>query len=236
MVLDFLGPRHDRAIDANEQIQRMSEIYCQLSRKIEELVSRNITPLCVAGDCVSALGVLAGLQRAGREPSCIVWLDAHGDFHTWDTTRTGYLGGMPLAMMVGRGDQRIANGVGLRCYPEDRIVLAGSRAVDPGEREALERSDIVRCDISQVKNFICEKSNIYLHFDTDVVYDPERLPALKYHVGHGPSYSDISSFFLSLSDVDISAVSVSAWDSEADTHNKTTKGILLLLDKLVNRI
>ncbi len=60
-----------------------------------------------AGDCVASLGVAAGLQRAGIEPS-VAWLDAHGDFNTWETTPSGFMGGMPLAVLAGLGDQSIS--------------------------------------------------------------------------------------------------------------------------------
>jgi arginase len=52
--------------------------------------------------------VLAGLQRAGLEPM-VVWLDAHGDFNTDETTITGYVAGMPIAMITGRGNQSRAD-------------------------------------------------------------------------------------------------------------------------------
>jgi arginase len=53
-----------------------------------------------SGDCTTALGAVAGLQHAGIDPG-IVWLDAHGDAQTLETTASGYLGGLPLRLLVG---------------------------------------------------------------------------------------------------------------------------------------
>jgi arginase len=63
----------------------------------------------IAGDCVATMGVLAGLHDAGITPT-LIWFDAHGDFNTWETTPSGFLGGMPLAMIVGRGEQTMPHG------------------------------------------------------------------------------------------------------------------------------
>ena len=69
---------------------------------VDEAVFGDALPLVVAGNCNVTLGVRAGLQRAGDGDAALVWLDAHGDFNTPATTETGYLDGMPLAMLCGR--------------------------------------------------------------------------------------------------------------------------------------
>src|SRR2546430_13730121 len=53
--------------------------------------------------------------------------DAHGDFNTWETTRSGFLGGMPLAMLAGLGEQTIVEALGVRPVAASRILLAGAR-------------------------------------------------------------------------------------------------------------
>jgi arginase len=79
-------------------------------------------PVIVCGDCCTALGVVAGLQAAGRGVG-IVWFDAHGDVQTPETTTSGYLGGMPLRLLAGYRPELIAARLGLRPVPEDQIVL-----------------------------------------------------------------------------------------------------------------
>jgi arginase len=80
----------------------------------------------IAGDCCTSLGVAAGLLAAGIDPT-LIWFDAHGDFNTWETTPSGFLGGMPLAMLAGRGEQTIVHGVGLKNLEESNIYLADAR-------------------------------------------------------------------------------------------------------------
>jgi arginase len=79
---------------------RMAVLYEALATE----VAGTADPVVYAGDCVSIIGVLAGLYRRGVEPT-IVFFDAHGDFNTWETTPSGFIGGMPLAMITGRGSR-----------------------------------------------------------------------------------------------------------------------------------
>jgi arginase len=224
--------RDVKIVDSDEKIRRMAEVYSLLSQRIAEIAGSGAIPVSIAGDCVSTLGVLAGLQKANRQPDRLLWLDAHGDFHTWETTQTQYIGGMPLAMLVGRGDQRIVARVGLSPYPEDRIVLSDGRDLDPGEREALARSKIVRCRIDRVLECLPPDEALYVHWDTDVVDAEREMPALKYIVESGPGYSDMASLFKSLAGRDIVAISVSAWHAERDLDNRTARASLALLHEL----
>lgn len=240
-VLNVPDFKQTKVPDPNEQLRRMGEIYALLSETVKETVSDGSLPVSIAGDCVSALGVLGGLQKAGKQPDRILWLDAHGDFHTWETTQTRYVGGMPLAMLVGRDDRRKISRyavspfmeiVGLGPYPESQIVLSDARDLDPGEKEAIENSKITRCRIADIYKHLVPGETLYLHWDTDVVDAETEMPALKYHVKSGPTYSEISELFKALRNKNIIAVSVSAWHEQKDSDNKTAIACLRLLKEL----
>lgn len=218
--------------NSDEKIERMAEIYLKLSEKIKQVIENGNIPLSIAGDCVSSIGVLAGLQKADKEPDRIIWLDAHGDFHTWETSQTKYIGGMPLAMLVGRGDQRIVSAVGMQSYPENQIILSDARDLDSGEKKALINSKIVMCKVENILEQIKPTESLYIHFDTDVIDAENEMPALKYHVKLGPKYNDISSLFKLLKNKNVVAISVSAWHEEKDVHNKTAIACLNLLRDL----
>lgn len=227
--------------DANEKMRRMGHIYALLADKVRQIAQRGDQPVSIAGDCFSSLGVLAGLQKAGKQPDRILWLDAHGDFHTWQTTQTKYLGGMPLAVLTGRPDRRkesrnaigaFVATVGVLPYPEEKIILSDARDLDPGEKEALEGSNILTCKIDDICKHISPDESLYLHFDTDVIDAKEVLPALKYHVRAGPDHNDISGLFKSLRSYNIVAISVSAWHEEEDLDNRTAIACLNLLKEL----
>ena len=231
-ILEVPEFKETEVTDSDEKIQRMGKVYSILSEKVKDAVNDGLIPVSIAGDCLSALGVLAGLQKANEEPDRILWLDAHGDFHTWETTQTKYIGGMPLAMLVGHGDQRIATAIGLNPYPENQIILSDGRDLDQGEREALQSSKIIKCSIGNIFKHISQDENIYLHWDTDVVDAEQEKPALKYHVKSGPTYSEMGMLFETLAKRNIVAISVSAWHEERDHDNKTAIASLKLLSRL----
>lgn len=225
----------------SEKLRRMGRIYAELAERASRIAAAGMVPVSIAGDCMSTLGVLGGLQRSGREPDRILWLDAHGDFHTWATTQTKYLGGMPLAVLVGRGDRRrqdrdaigaMLATIGVTPFPEERVVLSDARDLDPGELEAVKSSDIVCCAIDKIGEHLKPGERLYLHFDSDVMDAESDIPALKYHVKAGPSFDDIAALFRSLRGPDIIAVSVSAWHEEKDHDNKAARACLALLGEL----
>jgi len=233
-----------RIDDPVEKLRNLGRLYAQLAARVAVLARDGCRPVSVAGDCVSTLGMLAGLQHAGRTPDRVLWLDAHGDFHTWSSTQTQYIGGMPLAMFVGRVDdgpdprsratRACLAAIGVQPYPPQQIVLADARDLDPGEREALLASAIVRCSLDEVLARLRPDERIYLHWDTDVIDDPVRMPALKYHVRRGPSAADMATFFRALRDHEIIAVSVSAWHAEQDGDDRTAGACLDILNTLLD--
>src|SRR5215470_13021399 len=112
-----------------------------LHRAVADAVAGAARPLLLSGDCPAGLAVAAGLQRRHREIA-VVWLDAHGDFNTPAITISGYLGGMPVAMLTGRAPELFAAPLGLRSVADHHVVLVDARDLDPAEREALTASNV----------------------------------------------------------------------------------------------
>jgi len=239
-----LDPQPEARIDDPiAKLRSLGSLYALLAARVAALARSGCRPVSLAGDCVSSLGMLAGLQQAGQSPDRVLWLDAHGDFHTWSSTQTQYIGGMPLAMFVGRVDhgpdprskaaRACLSTIGVQAYPQGQIVLADARDLDPGEREALLNSRILRCTLDEVMGQFRPRERIYLHWDTDVIDDPDRMPALKYHVRRGPGAADMTALFRALRSYDIVAVSVSAWHAEQDDDNQTALACLEILNTLL---
>lgn len=143
--------------------------------QVDDALAAGDTPLLLAADCsVSATTLPAAIRN--RPDARILWLDAHGDYNTPDTSGSGYLGGMCLAAATGEWDAGLGETV-----PAERVVLAGIRDLDPGERELLERSRATVIGASTVETLVAAKNAldgapIFVHLDTDVI-DPEHFPA-----------------------------------------------------------
>jgi arginase len=143
--------------------------------QVDDALSAGNTPVLLAADCsVSATTLPAALRH--RPDARILWLDAHGDYNTPDTTGSGYLGGMCLAAATGEWDAGLGETV-----PAERVVLAGIRDLDAGERELLEKSPATVIGASAVETLVAAKNAldgapIFVHLDLDVI-DPEHFPA-----------------------------------------------------------
>jgi arginase len=173
------------ALPAGPAPGRMTVLY----QAVADAVERTGRPLLLSGDCATALGAVAGLQRRYRDVA-VVWLDAHGDFNTPAITISGYLGGMPLAMLTGRAPELFGDALGLRPVADTDVVLADARDLDPAERDALTVSQVRRvpADPAAITSALdgFGSTPVYLHLDVDVI-DSTGLPGLRFPAGPGPS-------------------------------------------------
>lgn len=164
-----------------------------LHRAVADAVTGVTRPLLLSGDCLASLAVVAGLQQRQREIA-VVWLDAHGDFNTPASTVSGYLAGMPVAMLAGRAPEPFARPLGLRPVPEHNIVLADARDLDPAERDALAASQIRRIaatpgDFRAALSALGDLP-VYLHVDVDIL-DSTEVSGLRFPSGPGPTLADV---------------------------------------------
>jgi arginase len=160
-------------------------LYDVVANAVAESVAADGWAAVISADCTTSLGTVAGLQRAGLDPA-IVWYDAHGDVQTMETTTSGFLGGMPLRILVGYRPELAATALGLRAVAEERVVLVDARDLDPPEVEFLRDSPLRHLPVASVTPATLPEGPLYLHVDLDVV-DPTELPEVRYPAPGGPS-------------------------------------------------
>ena len=213
------------------QQERMGVLYDTLAR----WVAGTRSPVVYAGDCVSIIGVLAGLQRRAVEPT-LIFFDAHGDFHTWDTTPSGFIGGMPLAMVTGRGEQTIVEAAGLTPIPDARVILVDGRDLDPGEDTAINASGIGVLGVHEVTEENLPDGPLYLHIDGDVV-DPTDMPAMNYPAPGGPSLDDVEAAVTRIAATGrVVALSVSSWNPELPDAKRAAAAMQRIIEPLANLV
>ena len=142
-------------------------------------------PTVVSGDCLVALGTLAGVQRAGVD-AAMVWFDAHGDVHTLETTTSGYLGGLSLRLALGAHADLVAGPLGLEPLTPDRAVLVDARDLDPAEAAYLDTDGPARVAVDALDAATLPDGPLVLHVDVDVI-DARELPGLLFPAPEGPS-------------------------------------------------
>ncbi len=173
-----------------DQTESLAPIHQELADTVSDVVAGGDRPFAVLGDCCQTIPVMAGLERNGLKPT-VIWLDSHGDFNTWETSPSGFLGGMPLAMLTGRGDQRMMQAVDLSPIDDHRVVLCDGRDLDPGERMLVESSGIrfIEC-LDELDPATLPPGPLYVHLDSDAINSDE-APAFLYPAPGGPSADDM---------------------------------------------
>lgn len=213
---------------------RLGALHRSLAGLVRNLASQGVRPVCLGGDCCQAIAVLAGLHQSGIRP-ILLWLDAHGDFNTRHTSPSGFIGGMPLAMIVGRGDRTLIEQVGLEPMPEPDVLLSDARDLDPGEREGLDDSAVVHIrQVEDVPACVPAERPLCVHLDVDVL-DPEEAPAMLFPARGGPSLATVEAVAAQLRQTrPIVALSMTAWAFDRDRDGRTARACMGLLDSFTD--
>jgi arginase len=183
-------------------LEPVVEVCEQLAAAVERHCGSDDFPLVIGGDHSIALGSVAGVVRA-RGSVGVIWIDAHADFNTADSTPSGNIHGMPLAALVGIGDKRLVElgGIGRKADPT-RVVIIGSRDLDPGEKAFLREvgvnvftmKEIDRLGLAAVMEQAIElatrdTNGLHISFDMDAV-DPDYAPGVGTRVAGGLTYRE----------------------------------------------
>jgi arginase len=192
-----------------------------------------------------SLGVVAAL----RAPTSVVWLDAHGDFNTPETTVGGFIDGMALATMTGGCWSGMASAIpGFRPLDERRVVLAGARDLDPLEAKALDSSLVTRVDAEYIGAKLeaaaatCSSGAVdtHLHVDLDVL-DTSEGYANRFAVSGGVNRINLLAALEATSrHVPVASVTLSAYDPQFDADGRVarvaTEVIAVILRGVAHRV
>ena len=233
-ALASAAPEQAEINDPGAIADRSPSEMARMHRPVEAFVRRaaaeGARPISLAGDCCAAVPMLAGLRAAGVEPAQ-VWIDAHGDFNTPETSPSQFLGGMPLAMMVGRGPQWMCEAVGLEPLPEERVWLIDGRDLDPLERDALDASQINRVEVGGM-GALGLAGPVHVHIDLDVI-DANEAPGFNYPVPGGPGVEAVAEGCAALAaSADIRAISISGWTGARDPDGVTGAACCKVINEL----
>jgi arginase len=181
-------------------LPQILETCAHVADLVEEARSEASVPLVLGGDHSVAMGTLGGMARAAGRPGGVLWMDAHGDLNTPNTSSSGNVHGMPLAAALGRGGPLFERAE----FPlpsVERVALLGLRDLDEPERELLQTleglvftmSDLDRIGIEtavrQSLEYLSASPWVHLSLDMDAV-DPDYAPGVGTPVRGGLSYRE----------------------------------------------
>lgn len=191
--------------EVNTKLRNLEEVAKgneALAKVVDEVMKKGNFPLILGGDHSIAIGTLAGLAM-NQENLGVIWYDAHGDLNTEETSPSGNIHGMPLAVSIGLGHERLVNigKPGPKIKPEN-IVIIGARSLDDGERKLIKEKgikvytmhEVDRIGMSQVMTetiqYLKERTdNVHLSLDLDGL-DPQHAPGVGTPVIGGLSYRE----------------------------------------------
>ncbi len=163
-------PGDHRANGFADDLRESRGCLLEAGGQVDDALTDGRFPVLLASDCSICITTLPTVLRHHPEAR-VVWLDAHGDFNTPETTPSGFLGGMCLAAACGRWDAGLGDGV----LDPARVVMTGVRDLDGGERVELERAGVGTAPADKLASAL-EGEEVYVHLDLDVL-DPSVLPS-----------------------------------------------------------
>jgi arginase len=235
-------------------LQEIAETCKDLATNVEKSLGEGFLPLVLGGDHSIAAGVAAGVSaffRKDKKQIGYLWLDAHGDMNTPDSSPSGNVHGMPLAVIMGYGAPELVDLLGFKPKAEPgNIVIVGARDLDAQERKIVKKSGIhvfTMRDIDErgmrevmsdaLKYCMDDTAGIAVSLDMDFV-DPSDAPGVGTPVRGGVTYREAhlamemiadSEAMVSLEIVEINPI--------IDEHNRTALlGVELVLSALGKKI
>lgn len=237
------GEAHARYLD---HVVQDSEL---LATAVEKAVRAGHFPLVIGGDHSVAIGTLGGV--ASVEPrQGLLWIDAHADSNTPETSPSGNIHGMPVAVILGDGPASLVNVAGVTPKAlEDHTVLLGLRSVDREEAERVRDSKMTYFTMHDVDQrgvaALIEEAiavltadgveRVHLSFDADAI-DPREAPGTGTPVRGGFSYRESHLMMELLAEANIiTSADFSEVNPVLDEHNKTAELIVHLISSLAGQ-
>ncbi|MFI7609520.1 arginase family protein [Micromonospora sp. NPDC049366] len=211
--------------DWTQSLPQARQTLNAMAEAVTTSLDRGNLPVLLNNTCSVSLATLPVVAR--RFPDAVVlYIDAHGDFNTPDTTGTGYLGGMVLSGACGLWDS--GHGAGLK--PE-QAILVGTRDVDPDERKLIDTAGVrvLPPDQTTAENVLAAvgEAPVWVHIDWDVM-DPGAVPA-DYTVADGLLPAQIRAIFDAIPRQRLIGVELAEFNAPAD-EKQIEQALAVILD------
>ena len=235
-------------------LKEISETCLDLARLVEKTFTEGMTPVVLGGDHSIAVGSLSGVANHYRQQQKRIgylWLDAHGDMNTPESSPSGNVHGMPLAAILGYGAPELVDLLDFKPKVEPRNVsIVGARDLDSKERRIIKESGVhvftmrdidergMREVMAEALRFAADETDgIAVDLDMDFV-DPEDAPGVGTPVRGGVTYREAHLALEMIADSEaMVALEVVEINPVIDEHNKTaTLGVELILSGLGKKI
>lgn len=236
-------------VEEHEDTDNLSAIrgVCQeVAGEAVRMVSDGIFPVFLGGDHSISIGTVSGVTKAAGRTG-LLWLDAHADFNTPETSPSGNVHGMPLATITGRGYPDLVNLGGETAVRAEDVAIVGLRSVDREERELLFEAGVNVYTMKDVDAYgiasvvrgalkdLSHLDRVHLSFDLDVL-DPEVAPGVGTPVRGGLTYREAHLLMELINEaVVVTSLDVVEINPILDSRNGTAELAVELVESLMGR-
>jgi arginase len=243
------GGVHNPNPPASTEIATSFSLYREVAARVRDTRGAGALPIVLGGNCGVTLGAVAGGASPGQSDVGVLWLDAHGDFNTPETTRSGFLDGMALAALTGRCWRTLTATIPeFAPVPDGNVVLAGVRDLDPAEELLLEESElavvrgpslrVARIEETLVPALDALRARVrrlHFHLDADVL-DPAVGRANSFAADGGITSEQLAEVArMVTSRFEVVSAAITAYDPAIDSHAALPAAIAGALDRLLTR-
>ena len=229
------------SINWRAEVQTSFELMRSVAEHVRAARASGRFPIVLSGNCLSAVGVIAGLGA----PLGVIWIDAHGDFNTPQTTTSGFLDGMTLATATGRCWVELARSIeGFEPVLDKAVLMFGTRDLDPGEGPALARSGIVRLGAeaapaaieAALQSVAQTMDKFYVHLDMDAL-DPSEGKANGYTARGGFTNEKLQALLAAIAgNLPVQALAIASYDPSYDSEGTVCAAALQATGTIVGRV
>lgn len=208
---ELIRPIQDIRLNAEQERQygewnRMALANANFADVVREGLQDDLITIGLEANCNDLLGMLSGLKYdsdGNARRVGLVFIDAHGDFNIPETTLSGMLGGMPVAIAAGHALHNVRKTTGLaEPLPMSDIVWGGVRDLDPLEADRFTEYEVQQFSVQDIRELSANLKKqmddladrvdvVYVHIDMDVL-DPAEVPGHSLTVADGPSSKDLA--------------------------------------------
>lgn len=225
--------------ESSGEIGTAFDLYGRLAQAVSASAGTGAFPVVLSGNCGAALGTLSGLET---DPVGIIWLDAHGDFNTPETTTSGFLDGMGLAAAAGLcWTKLVAKIPHFRPVQGRHILHLGGSDIESDELALMRSREVMLLSLEDLRqsNFHAllpaldrlrsELSDVYVHLDLDVL-DPVKTRANHFPSTMGLDADQVKGILRQIRErLNIRAVGVASYDPAYDPRGSTLRAGMQLI-------
>lgn len=232
--------RPDRPAKLNHETGNAFAVQAALAAEIADAIETGQVPIVLGGNCSTIVGAVGGTPAS----TGLVFFDAHADANTPETTTSGFLDGMPVAVATGHCWQNLAAQIpGFAPLPDRRVLLVGQRSIDPDEQSLLDESQIGVVTAAQLGDEVhlvealdrlsVEVEGVHLHVDVDVIDSSDGLANEQWAEEPEPSLDQLTAAIGHVGHrVPVRSVSLTSYNPDVDTDGRALQSGLTIFGAL----